>query len=103
MGLWEGLSSRTGPEWFDTACVHAALARLAGRDGSGVSAAEAASEAEVAMALLRRAVAMDYRSPDAYRTEDALDPLRSRDDFRRLIMDLAFPSDPLTSDTDGHR
>ena len=74
--------------------AHAALAGLAGRAGSGVSAAEAASEADAAMALLHKAVAMGYRSRDAFRTEDALDPLRGRDDFRLLMMDLAFPADP---------
>jgi hypothetical protein len=29
----------------------------------------------------------------AYRTEDALDPVRDRADFRLLMMDLAFPAD----------
>ena len=72
----------------------AALAGLAGREGSDVSAAEAASEAETAMALLHKAIAMGYRSLDAFRTEDALDPLRGRDDFQLLMMDLAMPADP---------
>ena len=39
------------------------------------------------------AVGMGYRNGNAYRTEDALDPLRSRDDFRLLMMDLAFPAE----------
>ncbi len=69
----------------------AALASPAGRAGSGVSADAAAGKADAAMALLRRAAAMGYRSSDAYRTEDALDPLRDREDFRALMMDLAFP------------
>jgi len=30
------------------------------------------------------------------RIESALDPLRSRDDFRLLMMDLAFPAEPFT-------
>jgi eukaryotic-like serine/threonine-protein kinase len=46
------------------------------------------------MALLHRAVAMGYRSLDAFRTDDALDPLRDREDFRLLMMDLAMPADP---------
>jgi eukaryotic-like serine/threonine-protein kinase len=100
VALSEGLPSRGGDEWFETACAHAALA---GRADSGVSAAEAVTEADAAMALLRRAVAMGYRNPDALRTEDALDPLRGRDDFRLLMMDLQFPSDPIAPDTDGHR
>jgi hypothetical protein len=55
------------------------------------------------MALLRRAAAMGYRSTVFYRTEDALDALRSRDDFPLLMMDLEFPSEPFAPDTDGHR
>ena len=43
------------------------------------------------MALLNKAVATGYFSPATYRTEDALDPLRGRDDFKLLMMDLAFP------------
>ena len=37
---------------------------------------------------------MGYRSRHAYRTENALDPLRGRDDFRLLMMDLSMPADP---------
>jgi hypothetical protein len=59
-----------------------------------VSAADASSEADAAMALLHKAVGMAYRSVDAYRTEDALDPLRAREDFQLLMMDLAMPPDP---------
>jgi serine/threonine-protein kinase len=103
MALWEGLPSRTGEEWFETACARAALAGLVGRAGSGVSAAEAVTEADIALALLRRAAAMGYRSPDACRTEDALDPLRGRDDFRLLMMDLEFPPEPFAPDTGAHR
>ena len=46
------------------------------------------------MALLRQAVAMGYRNPNAFRTESALDPLRNRADFRELMMDLAMPARP---------
>ena len=93
IALGEGLPSRRGEEWFATACAHAALAGLARRAGSGVSADEAARAADAAMALLRGAVAMGHRIPDAYRTEDALDPLRGRDDFKVMMMDLAMPAD----------
>jgi hypothetical protein len=74
MALWEGLSSRTGEEWFETACARAALSGLAGRDGSGISAAEGSTEADAAMARLRKAVDLGFRNADAFRTEDALDP-----------------------------
>ena len=97
------MPSRSHEEWFQTACARAALAGLAGRGGSGVSAAEAVTEADAAMALLHKAVGVGYRNPDAYRTEDALDPLRSRDDFRLLMRDLEFPSDPFAPATETHR
>ena len=79
-----GPSPWTGEQTFFRACCHAGLAGLAGRPGSGVSAAEGADQAEKAMAVLRQAVTMGYRNPDAYRTESALDPLRNRPDFRAL-------------------
>jgi hypothetical protein len=103
MALLEGMSSRTGEAWFDTACARSALASLAGRDGSGVSAAEAVTDADAAMALFRKAIEMGYSAVSMYRTEDVLDSLRSRDDFRLLMMDLAMPSDPFAPDTGAHR
>jgi serine/threonine-protein kinase len=94
LSLWDGLSSRSGEEWFETACGHAALLGLAGQPGAGISAAEAEEEATWAMGLLHRAIGMGYRNANAFRTESALDPLRVRDDFRLLLLDLAFPADP---------
>jgi tetratricopeptide (TPR) repeat protein len=82
---------------YETALCHAALAGLAGRAGSGVAAAEATAEADAAMALLRQAVAMGLRNPALYNAESALAPLRDRPDFRLLMMDLAFPTDPLAA------
>jgi tetratricopeptide (TPR) repeat protein len=84
----------TGMDTFSWACCHACLAGLAGRPGSGVSALEGADHAEKAIAELRRAVTLGYRSFDGYRTESALNPLRTRPDFRELMMDLGFPTKP---------
>jgi hypothetical protein len=75
---------------FETACCHAALAGLAGRAGSGISAAEGSEEAIRAIGWLRRAVGVGYRNANEVRIESALDPLRSRDDFKLLMMDVAF-------------
>src|SRR5262249_23214029 len=78
--LYDGLARRSREEWYETACCHAATAGLAGTAGSGVSDSEAAGEADAAMALLQKAVALGYRLTDAIRTEPALDPLRDRSD-----------------------
>ncbi len=82
---------------FFLGCCHAGLVGLGGRPGSGVSATEGAQHAEKSMARLRQAVAMGYRNPDAYRTESALEPLRNRDDFRSLLLDLTFPAEPFAA------
>ena len=95
LGLYDGLPSRSGEEWFETACCHAALAGRAGHDGAQASsAAEREEEAARAMELLRRASAMGYRNANAFRTESALAPLNHRGDFRLLMMDLAMPAEP---------
>ena len=93
LGMSQGLSPSP---WnlFQTACCHAALAGLAGRAGSGVSAEEGSEEATRAIGWLRRAVGVGYRNANEVRIESALDPLRSRDDFRLIMMDLAFPAEP---------
>ena len=79
------------------ACCHGALAGLAGKAGSGVPAEEGPSHAEQAMAILRRVNASGYRDPDLLRVEPGLDPLRSRDDFRLLMMDQIFPAEPFVT------
>ena len=78
---------------FIHGCCHAKLAGLASHDDAGISADEASSHAETAMALLAKAAGMGYRDAGSFRNESALDPLRSRDDFRLLMMDLDFPTE----------
>jgi len=92
--LYEGLPFRSGEEWYELACRHAALASAAGREGSGISAGDGEADADKAMTLLHKAVAQGYRNADAMAKEVALDPLRDRADFRLLMMDLAFPGRP---------
>ncbi len=84
----DGLVSRAGGFIFQLACCHAALAGLAGKDGSGVPAAEGEAEAAKAMECLGRAVANGYRNRNQLRIESALDPLHNRDDFKKLMAEL---------------
>jgi hypothetical protein len=92
--LWDALSSRSGEECFDTARAHAVLTCLAGRDGPGVHADQAPSEVAAALDLLQKAIGLGYRNAGRYRTEDALDPLRTRPEFQVLMLDLDFPAEP---------
>jgi tetratricopeptide (TPR) repeat protein len=83
-----GLLPRCCSHLIETACCHAALAGLAGRSGSGVSAAEGQEAGNKAMEWLHRAVANGYRNTNQLRIESALDPLRNRLDFKKLMTEL---------------
>jgi eukaryotic-like serine/threonine-protein kinase len=63
----------------------------AGRDPADTPAAHF----DAAMVELRRALAGGFRDPVDMPTDKALDPLRNRQDFKDLMMDLAFPAEPL--------
>jgi serine/threonine-protein kinase len=94
ISLFEGLPTRDGREWFWLACARASLSAAVGRDGPGPSSGLASGLGDRAIDDLRRAAAMGFRSPAAYRYEPALGPFRGRDDFRLLMMDVSFPAEP---------
>jgi hypothetical protein len=79
------------------ACCHGALAGLAGEAGVGITAAEASGQAEEAMAILRRTIAAGYKDIGLIQAEPGLNPLRERDDFKLIMMDLAMPADPFAA------
>jgi tetratricopeptide (TPR) repeat protein/tRNA A-37 threonylcarbamoyl transferase component Bud32 len=86
--LFDALESRTGAEWFETACCHATLSALAGRHGSGIPAADGPAAATKAIELLKTAIKKDHCNPQTYRNEKALDALCDREDFKKLLSDL---------------
>ena len=69
------------------------LACVAGRAGSGIEGSERSSEEETAMRILRGLIQGGYRDRQLL-AESSLHPLRSRSDFRLLMMDVAFPAYP---------
>jgi hypothetical protein len=68
--------------------IHSGLSDLGNRPGSGVSAEEGRAETDRAMSWLRKAVTAGYGNPDSYRIEPAFDPLRGREDFKKLAAEL---------------
>ncbi len=84
----EGLASPSAGDLFQKACCHATLAGLVGRPGSGVSTVDGEEAAAKAMECLGRAVADGYRNANEFRMESALDPLRGRADFKRMLTEL---------------
>jgi serine/threonine-protein kinase len=77
------------------ASFHSILARTTPEPGMTETRREAENDAEYAMRALQRAVAAGYRDLRSLRTDPDLDAIRSRPDFRVLLMDLEFPADPL--------
>lgn len=91
----QALSRRAGVDAFETPCCQAALASLAGRTGSGITANEGATAAARAIECLTRAVVRGYRNTNELRIESALDLLRNRPDFKNLMVELEKKSPPL--------
>jgi tetratricopeptide (TPR) repeat protein len=75
-------------EEFIRGCCHAGLAELAGLPDSSVTTEERESQFSRSIECLRKAIDLGYRSPVTYLTESALDPLRDRDDFKKLMSEL---------------
>jgi tetratricopeptide (TPR) repeat protein len=94
IALLDGLPSRTPEDEYNLACYHSRIAELAGRAGSGVLAHEGQIESDRAMSRLQLAVAAGFHVLPLISTDHDLDAIRSRPDFRLLMMDLCFPSDP---------
>ena len=97
----ERTRSSDGETLYFLAGCHARLGGIAGTAGSGLSAADGTAELDTAMAVLRRAVAGGYRNVTWMQHDPDLDPLRARPDFQALMMDLAFPSDLFSPETDA--
>ena len=76
---------------YNVACIYSNASAAAGRDSKLSPAERARLEtryADQAMTSLRRAIAQGYGRPDAIKKDADLDPLRTRDDFRKLIAEL---------------
>jgi hypothetical protein len=71
--------------WFDFACVYAvASTTVAGHE---------AAYADRAMELLARAVDVGYQDFARIAADSELDPLRGREDFRKLVAGLEAKKD----------
>lgn len=82
-------------ELFEMAC-HAGRVGLATQlaDPSPAGTQRAAQDAEETMAWLRKAIAAGYRDNGWIRREKALDLVRDRPDFQKLVAELENPAKP---------
>ncbi|HMF35854.1 MAG TPA: hypothetical protein VKF17_04415 [Isosphaeraceae bacterium] len=84
-----------GYNLYNLACFRSLLWGIAAQPGSGMTPADVASLGEKAVETLHWAVAAGLQDAALMRRDADLDPLRSRPDFPMLMMDLAFPDEPL--------
>ena len=88
--------ARTWPTYhYHMACCLALRIPPASASRTSLAAEDGRRYGDRAMVELRQAVAGGIKPFEDYRTDPNLDPLRDREDFRALLMDLAFPVDPL--------
>jgi tetratricopeptide (TPR) repeat protein len=91
---WEAIPPRTADELFAAACAYAVGAELSGESDK----AAAASQAEQAIAWLKRAIAAGWKDGVRLQEEPDLNLLRDRADFQTLLAELnaeqVLPPDP---------
>jgi serine/threonine-protein kinase len=94
IGILLELTEPTAGDYYNIARAQSLISGVAAELGSGVSSADGRAAAEEAMTALHRAVAAGCQDLGLMRTDPDLEPIRSRSDFRFLVMDMAFPADP---------
>ena len=82
---------------YNLACTYAGLSTLAESGPSPPTSAKRENLADRAMEALGRALAAGMTDYALMDRDHDLDPLRERPDFRALILDRGFPSNPLAS------
>jgi non-specific serine/threonine protein kinase/serine/threonine-protein kinase len=90
--MWEQLKRTDVESLYKTACVHAVIAsvlRAAGK--SAATANQAETEADVAIAWLKQAIAAGYKDAAQLKKENDLNSLHNRDDFKKLVAELERP------------
>jgi eukaryotic-like serine/threonine-protein kinase len=96
--ILESLPEKSPYNHYSLACAYAQISTVARPDGSGIGVAlEEVRRYYVdrAVASLRRAIDLGFIDLPRFRNEVDLDPIRSHEDFRLLMLDLAMPADPL--------
>ena len=95
--LIESMPEKTPHNYYSLACAYAQASAVAGPEpgGAGGNSDEVRrAYADRAMTCLRRSIDLGFIDLPRFRNEVDLDPIRSREDFRLILLDLAFPQNP---------
>ncbi len=86
---WEKLNRTDYVSIYTSACFHAIYANAIRATATSASnSPEADAESDLAMALLKQAVATGYQDRVSINKDEDLDSLRARDDFKKLAAGL---------------
>jgi tetratricopeptide (TPR) repeat protein len=86
---WEALRRTDADSLYSAACMRAICAAvIRATDPTPAGAAKAQEQADLALAWLQQAVAAGYKDVAHLKKDTDLDPLRSRDDFKKLLAAL---------------
>jgi serine/threonine protein kinase len=88
--LWEKLNRTDASSLYNAACWRAVTAAvLRANDPSPTGTKQAVAEADKAMSWLKKAVAAGYKDAAHMQKDKDLDALRDREDFKKLMAELA--------------
>jgi serine/threonine-protein kinase len=79
---------------YNMACYRSLLSRVLAKAGSPTAAADSRAAADQAIISLQKAIAAGWRDVVLLKTDTDLEPIRSRPDFRPILLNTGFPRNP---------
>jgi serine/threonine-protein kinase len=79
---------------YNLACCQSLLSRALAKAGSPTAAADSRAAADQAIISLQKAIAAGWQDVVLLRTDTDLEPIRSRPDFRPILLNTGFPPNP---------
>jgi serine/threonine-protein kinase len=82
---------------YNMACYQSLLSRVLAKAGTASAAADSRAAADQAIISLEKAIAAGWRDVVRLRSDTDLEPIRSRADFRPILLNTGFPDNPTAS------
>src|SRR5262249_23890954 len=79
---------------YNLACYQSLLSRVLAKAGATTAATDSRAAGDQAIISLQKAIAAGWREVGLLRTDTDLEPIRSRPDFRPILLDTGFPRNP---------
>ena len=86
--MWEKLNRTDADSLYNAACFRAVTAAVQAKNPGADATRLAKEDADRAMQWLLKAVQAGYKDAAHMKKDTDLDPLRERDDFKKLIAEL---------------